>query len=172
MARITAIALRTIPATTRRGGTRVITGHKLLRAYYLLPTADYLSLTPLQLLPATRCKRKLSLSPIPLQLLPAAVCDGKFLLRGSIRQVASSLANCAEIGPGSAYRAIIAAQRAHLSPPDLSRGGRKDDYLLVAVNGGRARTRTGMPRRAADFKSAVSTVPPRGLLNVFNGLGA
>jgi hypothetical protein len=39
---------------------------------------------------------------------------------GLVRAVANALQSCAEVGPGSVHRAIVAAQREHFSPPDLS----------------------------------------------------
>jgi hypothetical protein len=40
---------------------------------------------------------------------------------GFLRAVASSMQSCGEIGPGAVHRAIVAAQREHFEPPDLSR---------------------------------------------------
>jgi hypothetical protein len=37
-----------------------------------------------------------------------------------LQHVASLLRDCGEIGPGAVHRAIVAAQRAHFDPPDLS----------------------------------------------------
>lgn len=39
---------------------------------------------------------------------------------GFVRAVANALHGC-EVGPGSVHRAIVAAQREHFDPPDLTR---------------------------------------------------
>ena len=47
---------------------------------------------------------------------------------GFVRAVANALQGCAEVGPGSVHRAIVAAQREHFSPPDLSRASGSSKY--------------------------------------------
>jgi hypothetical protein len=37
-----------------------------------------------------------------------------------LQEIASSLQDCAEIGPGAVYRAIAATQRHFFDPPDLT----------------------------------------------------
>jgi hypothetical protein len=39
-----------------------------------------------------------------------------------LQAVASSLANCTEVGPGVLYRIVAETQRQFFDPPDLSRG--------------------------------------------------
>jgi hypothetical protein len=47
-----------------------------------------------------------------------------------LREVASLLGGCVEVGPGSVYRAIALAQRAHFDAPVLAAGtsGRAGKY--------------------------------------------
>jgi hypothetical protein len=45
-----------------------------------------------------------------------------------VRAVANALQGCAEVGPGSVHRAIVAAQREHFIPPDLSRASGSSKY--------------------------------------------
>jgi hypothetical protein len=40
-----------------------------------------------------------------------------------LRQVAEALQSCRTIGPGTIYRIVVQAQRAHFDPPELSLGG-------------------------------------------------
>jgi hypothetical protein len=48
---------------------------------------------------------------------------------GFVRAVAASLQSCPEIGPGTVYRAIEQAQRAHFDPPaDLPRGRNQSQW--------------------------------------------
>jgi hypothetical protein len=39
-----------------------------------------------------------------------------------LQAVASTLANCTEVGPGVLYRIVAETQRRFFDPPDLSRG--------------------------------------------------
>jgi hypothetical protein len=39
-----------------------------------------------------------------------------------LRDVATALQGCGELGPGVVFRTIAAVQRRHFDPPDLSRG--------------------------------------------------
>jgi len=67
--------------------------------------------------------RPLHLSDSELDAVMAAARPLRVDVRDAFLQaVASTLANCTEVGPGMLYRILAETQRRFFDPPDLSRG--------------------------------------------------
>jgi hypothetical protein len=45
-----------------------------------------------------------------------------------LQQIASTLSNCGELGPGVVYRVIAQVQREHFDPPDTNESGGTSKY--------------------------------------------